>query len=118
MPARNRNLHILYTSISTRGVTGSTMSKARMVPVLLIFVLATLASAQWVEQRSGTTARFRGVSAASDKIVWASGSGGTYALTTDGGETWRASILAGAAKLDFRDVEAIDANTAYLLSIG
>jgi len=94
------------------------MSKARMVPVLLIFVLATLASAQWVEQRSGTTARFRGVSAASDKIVWASGSGGTYALTTDGGETWRASILAGAAKLDFRDVEAIDANTAYLLSIG
>jgi photosystem II stability/assembly factor-like uncharacterized protein len=38
--------------------------------------------------------------------------------TTDGGATWRAAVVPGAEELDFRDVEAFDANTAYLLSIG
>ncbi|HEY0006406.1 MAG TPA: hypothetical protein VGB17_16610, partial [Pyrinomonadaceae bacterium] len=36
----------------------------------------------------------------------------------DGGRTWQASSVAGAAELDFRDVDAFDAQTAYLLSIG
>jgi len=81
-------------------------------------LLAAVATAQWAPQQSGTTARFRGVSAASRTVAWASGSGGTYARTTDGGATWHSSVMAGAAQLDFRDVEAVDANTAYLLSIG
>ena len=51
-------------------------------------------------------------------IAWASGSGGTYARTTDGGANWEASVVPGASQLDFRDVQAVDANTAYLLSIG
>ena len=90
-----------------------------ILPLLLsfIFIYSTVA-AQWTPQASGTTARFRGVSAASRSVAWASGSGGTYARTTDGGATWRAGVVPGAAQLDFRDVEAVDANTAYLLSIG
>jgi photosystem II stability/assembly factor-like uncharacterized protein len=83
-----------------------------------VILLAVSAPAQWIPQQSGTTARFRGVSAASRTVAWASGSGGTYARTTDGGATWRSSIMPGASQLDFRDVEAVDANTAYLLSIG
>jgi photosystem II stability/assembly factor-like uncharacterized protein len=83
-----------------------------------VILLGAVAAAQWVPQQSGTTARFRGVSAASRTVAWASGSGGTYARTTDGGATWRSSVMPGASQLDFRDVEAIDANTAYLLSIG
>ena len=62
--------------------------------------------------------RFRGVSAVSPMIAWASGNGGTYARTTDGGATWQSAVMPGAAQLDFRDVQAVDANTAYLLSIG
>ncbi|HSB09489.1 MAG TPA: glycosyl hydrolase [Blastocatellia bacterium] len=80
--------------------------------------LAVIASAQWSVQQSGTTARLRGVSTASGKVVWASGNGGTYARTTDGGSTWRSAVVDGASKLDFRDVQAVDGNTAYLLSIG
>ena len=52
------------------------------------------------------------------KVVWASGSKGTYLITTDGGENWKAGAVAGAADLDFRAVRAFDDKTAILLSIG
>jgi photosystem II stability/assembly factor-like uncharacterized protein len=51
-------------------------------------------------------------------IGWASGNAGTYARTTDGGATWQSAVVPDAAQVDFRDVQAVDANTAYLLSIG
>ncbi|MBS1791490.1 MAG: glycosyl hydrolase [Acidobacteria bacterium] len=86
-----------------------------MVGLLFFGVTANV---QWVEQSSGTTVRFRGVSAVSANVAWASGANGTYARTIDGGKTWQAAVVPGAEKLDFRDVEAFDANTAYLLSIG
>lgn len=72
----------------------------------------------WTPQVSGVTATLRGVSAASDRIAWASGSGGTVLRTEDGGSTWNRIAVPADAPLDFRDVDAIDARTAYLLSIG
>jgi photosystem II stability/assembly factor-like uncharacterized protein len=69
-------------------------------------------------QTSNTTARLRGVSAVDARVGWASGSNGTYLKTIDGGTTWQAATVPGAESLDFRDVEAFDASTAYLLSIG
>ncbi len=76
------------------------------------------AEPHWVEQVSGTTARLRAVSAVNDKVAWASGANGTCLRTTDGGATWQSLKVPGAEALDFRDVEAFDASTAYLLSIG
>ncbi len=76
------------------------------------------ASAHWEKQSSATTVRLRGVSAVNARVAWASGQGGTYTRTTDGGRTWRSGIVPGAEALDFRDVDAFDANTAYLLAIG
>lgn len=83
-----------------------------------VTLICSAAAQQWTPQRSGTNARLRGVSAVSRSVAWASGSGGTYARTTDGGANWQSAVLPGASQLDFRDVEAVDANTAYLLSIG
>jgi photosystem II stability/assembly factor-like uncharacterized protein len=54
----------------------------------------------------------------SEKIVWASGTGGTVIRTVDRGKTWNVIVVPGAEKLDFRDIEAFDAKTAYVLSIG
>jgi photosystem II stability/assembly factor-like uncharacterized protein len=51
-------------------------------------------------------------------VAWASGEKGTYARTTDGGLSWHTATVPEAEGLDFRDVDAFDANTAYLLSIG
>lgn len=81
-------------------------------------LMAVSAQAQWQVQTSNTTASFRGLSAVSENIAWASGTQGTYIRTIDGGKTWQVGQVPGAEKLDFRDVEAFDANTAYLLSIG
>lgn len=71
----------------------------------------------WTTQTSGTTGRLRGVSAVSEKIAWASGAQSTVLRTTDGGATWK-SLVVASEPLDFRDIDAIDANTAYVLSIG
>jgi photosystem II stability/assembly factor-like uncharacterized protein len=95
------------------------MTLIRAGLLFLFFSLASnAAQAQWTSQPSGTGADFRGLCAVSPNVAWASGTGGTYARTTDGGNSWRAGVVAGAEGLDFRDVDAFDANTAYLLSAG
>jgi photosystem II stability/assembly factor-like uncharacterized protein len=76
------------------------------------------ANPQWLAQTSGITARLRGVSAVSARVVWASGANGTILRTADGGATWRQLAIPDANTLDFRDVDAIDERTAYALSIG
>lgn len=76
------------------------------------------ATPHWEAQRSGVTARLRGVSAASDRVVWASGAGGTVVRTESGGAAWTKLIVPDAEKLDFRDVDAVNETTAYVLSIG
>ena len=51
-------------------------------------------------------------------VVWASGSGGTYLRTLDGGTHWRVVSVPDADGLDFRGVRAFDAHTTFLLSSG
>src|SRR5688572_20853548 len=82
---------------------------------LITFVLLAPA---WTDQPSGVTARLRGVSAVSDRVAWASGSSGTVLRTSDGGSTWQTLTVPDAAKLDFRDADAVTENAAYVLSIG
>lgn len=94
------------------------MSKTTMLITLFLVICAADARAQWVAQASGTTVRLRGVSAVNRQVAWASGANGTYARTTDGGRSWQTGQVHGAADLDFRDVDAFDADTAYLLAIG
>lgn len=76
---------------------------------------AVARQAQWTAQSSGTSAEFRGLSAASSSVVWAAGRNGTYARTADGGSTWRSDTVPGASSLFFIDVYAVDERTAYLL---
>ena len=70
------------------------------------------------EQESGTRVLLQAISPVDDQIVWVSGHGGTFVRTTDGGLNWSARVVPGADTLQFRDVEAFDARTAYLLSSG
>ena len=72
----------------------------------------------WQAQESGVNAGLRGLSAVSDQVAWASGSGGTAIRTTDGGATWQNVSIPGTDTLQFRDIEAFDANTAIVLSAG
>src|SRR4029077_12525022 len=69
-------------------------------------------------QDSGTTQGLIAVSPVNKRVVWASGRGGTFAVTTNGGATWRSGVVPGAESLQFRDVEGVSDTVAYLLSIG
>jgi photosystem II stability/assembly factor-like uncharacterized protein len=73
---------------------------------------------QWQPQTSGTDASLRGISAVSPKVAWASGTKGTVLRTVDGGEHWEKVSVSGAEGLDFRDVQAFDEKTAFVLAAG
>ena len=88
------------------------------VVCLSVTVLTQPAVVRWLPQSSGVPVRLRGVSAVSADVAWASGAQGTVLRTLDGGTTWQARPVTGAPTLDFRDVDAFSAQTAYALSIG
>lgn len=69
-------------------------------------------------QSSGSDALFIAISIVDRDTVWISGTGGTFARTTDGGVTWHAATVPGADSLQFRDVHAANGSVAWLLSIG
>ncbi|HLK20529.1 MAG TPA: hypothetical protein VKT81_16350 [Bryobacteraceae bacterium] len=85
------------------------------VPLLIV---AAAQAQSWTPRPSGTTASLRGVSAVNAKVVWASGTGGTYLRSIDDGAIFPAAAVPGAEQLDFRGVWALDERTAYLLSSG
>jgi photosystem II stability/assembly factor-like uncharacterized protein len=97
---------------------------------LVVMLIAACATAGWAgqdgkvhqptitTQTSGTTQLLIAVSPVNSQVVWASGQGGTYVVTTNGGKTWTAAVVPGAEALEFRDVYAVSAKIAYLLSIG
>ena len=80
----------------------------------------------WTVQESGRDTNLRGVSVAYDKhvgikknyFVWASGSNGVILRSKDSGATWQSLKVEGGGDLDFRDVEAVDDRTAYVMSSG
>jgi photosystem II stability/assembly factor-like uncharacterized protein len=80
----------------------------------------------WSVQTSGTDSNLRGVSVVYDTtkdrgmhyIIWASGSDGAILRSANDGKTWTQLHVPGGGDLDFRDIEAFDANTAYVMSSG
>lgn len=85
-----------------------------IVTVVLAFAFVT---PTWTLQTSGVTVRLRGISAVNHRVAWASGSGSTVLRTEDGGTSWK-KISVTSDKLDFRDIDAIDEKTTYVMSIG
>lgn len=94
------------------------MKSKIFVGFFLILMSVFSIEAQWTKQNVDTKAGFRGLSVVNENIIWASGTGGTVIRTTDGGNNWKVLKVPDADNLDFRDIEAFDAETAYILSIG
>ena len=77
-------------------------------------------------QTSGLDTNLRGISVKSDEggegkqhyFVWASGSNGVILRSTNDGSTWKQLSVPGGSDLDFRDIEAFDADTVYVMSSG
>jgi photosystem II stability/assembly factor-like uncharacterized protein len=102
------------------------MSKLSLV-ALLIFSTASFCLAQehgdhhgpkFTPQQSNTSQLLIAVSPVNSRVVWAAGTGGTFVVTKDGGDTWTSGVVPGAENDQFRDVQGVSDKVAYLMSIG
>lgn len=75
-------------------------------------------SPKWQEIETPVKASLRGLSPVSDQVCWASGSGGTWLRTVDGGNTWSHGVIGGLDSVDFRSIHAFDENRAIAASAG
>lgn len=72
----------------------------------------------WSEIQTPVKASLRGLSPVSDLVCWASGTGGTWLKTTDGGKSWTNGVIAGLDTVDFRSIHAFDSERAVAASAG
>lgn len=91
--------------------------KIQLLALLLSCGLGAIAQSPITLLESGKRISIRGLSVPAGGIVWASGTGGSVARSTDGGKTFTWTKVPGYEKSDFRDIEAFDANTALIVSI-
>jgi photosystem II stability/assembly factor-like uncharacterized protein len=98
----------------------SLFSKRTFIVVLLTCVFSVSFSQELAVEviASGVKSSLRGLSVVNDNIVWVSGSGGTVGKSSNGGKTWKWITVPGFEKIEFRDIEAFDANVAIVLGIG
>ncbi len=86
--------------------------------LLVASLLLSTAFAQWQPIPVPTTAGLRGLSVVNDRVLWASGTGGTVIRSSDAGEHWQMLAVPGAANLDLRGVYAFDEMSAVIMSSG
>lgn len=96
--------------------------KKRTLLFLFVF-LVFVAAAQKINPSidtlvSGRNTSLRGLSVVNDNVVWVSGSNGTVGKSTNGGKDWKWYQVKAFEKADFRDIEAFDATTSIVISVG
>lgn len=95
---------------------------AALATAIVSLTLSAQTTPIWQLQPSGTTAGLRGIDSVDGSVAWASGSNGTILRTTDGGAHWTRCATPDANKdgatLDFRGIQAWDANTAIVMASG
>ena len=72
----------------------------------------------WLSIESPTKSHLRGLDAAADGTIWASGIDGTVIRSIDTGARWDKFQIPNCDGIDFRDVEAFDKDFAVVMSSG
>ena len=67
---------------------------------------------------SGTNTSLRGLCVVNDNVIWVSGSHGMVGKSLNSGKNWNWMTVKGFEEKEFRDIEAFDANTAIIMSVG
>lgn len=103
--------------------TADRITSMKLTLLLCLFACCAVSHAQprpagIVILDSGRACSIRGMSTPGNDVVWVSGSNGHVGRTTDGGKTWKWSVVAGYEGTDFRDIHAFDAATAVIMGIG
>jgi len=93
----------------------------KSLPLLLLLFPA---NNWWDVRETGADSNLRGVSVVSNShngevvTIWATGSNGAVVRSTDSGKTWQKMRIPEAGSLDFRGVQALSPDTAYVMSSG
>lgn len=103
---------------NVRALAASLLAQSLLTAACSTPAREALTDPAWQVQLRDTTVRFIGLYAVDRETVWAAGSGGHVARSTDGGATWALMTVPGADSLQFRDVHAFDGREAFVLSIG
>jgi photosystem II stability/assembly factor-like uncharacterized protein len=89
-----------------------------MTRFLPLFISLTFGqSISLVTLDSGVESSFRGLSVVNQKVVWVSGTDRTVLRTIDGGKNWENISVPNIEKIDFRDVEGFNKNTAIVMGV-
>jgi len=86
--------------------------------ILFTFTTNHLQAQKIVALDSNGHISLRGLSVVNDKVIWASGSDGSIAISTNGGKSFTWKTVKGFEKTDFRDIEAFDKKTAVIMGVG
>lgn len=94
---------------------------------LLTVVLMTLSSCtsrpanqyrfEFTELDTGVDESLRALYVVNENVIWASGTGGTYLVSNNGGWSWRSGTVALAKENDFRSIHAWDENRAMVFGV-
>ena len=87
----------------------------RFLPLFISLTFGQSISLVTLDSRVEST--FRGLSVVNQKVVWVSGTGGTVLRTIDGGKNWENISVPNMEKIDFRDVEGFNKNTAIVMGV-
>jgi photosystem II stability/assembly factor-like uncharacterized protein len=99
------------------------MSTPSRGSLLVLCAVATVGRAQppaprVTELPSAASALLQAVHAVNAQVVWASGHKGTVVRSRDGGRSWERLETPAGDSLEFRDIHAVHADTAWILSAG
>jgi len=98
----------------------------RYLCFLLIFLFPAdnRRDVRWEARDAGVDSNLRGIcvvpnpSGRQGVTIWATGSNGAVVRSIDSGKTWRRLKIPGAETLDFRGVQSLSPDTAYVMSSG
>ena len=122
---RSQNMFPSPTSLAMSVAPRASRSPLAVAAVTLAMLCPLVGGAQAfapalrvTEQQSGTTQLIQAVHAVNERVVWASGHGGVVLRTLDGGDHWSRITTPSGDTLEFRDVHAASADSAWILSAG
>lgn len=95
----------------------------KIVAFCLLFFIHTGGFAQKITfsvemLTSGTPTSLRGLSVVNDNVLWVSGSKGKVGRSLNAGKNWNWITVKGFENVEFRDIEAFDANNAVIMAAG
>src|SRR6185436_19392691 len=88
------------------------------IPALVCVFFFSFGQGQKIEAlTTGNKSSLRGLCVVNDNIIWASGSNGQVARSTDGGKNFEWITVKGYEQRDFRDIEAFNENVALIMAV-